>query len=111
MSGVGIVLLLGYTELDKRETVILVSNISQMFSEIILHSKILKKEEGKGAPPKLRLCCAGGQSGFGALLLPAHSGARTCSRCFCCCQEQQLREGSVRALAAATGAALQKWET
>lgn len=50
MAGVGIVVLLDYTELDKRKTVILVNNISQMFSEVILQPQTLRKGEGKGRP-------------------------------------------------------------
>lgn len=50
MAEAGIVLHLDYTELDKIKTVILVKNISQMLSEIILQSQTMKKCEGKGMP-------------------------------------------------------------
>lgn len=57
MAEAGIVLHLDYTELDKIKTVILVKNISQMLSEIILQSQTMKKCEGKGMP--ISHTCAG----------------------------------------------------
>jgi len=95
VSKVDILLLLGYTELDKRKQVNLVNNISQRCSEIVLQAQTLREGEGKGtAALGRRAGCRRGSSPASAQW-GSHPPAL-------------FLEGSVRALAAATGAAPQK---